>query len=334
MEKLGVALVGLGKLSEEQLAPAFKKTKRCRLAAIVSGTPKKLKDWGAKYKIPEENRYSYENFDDIADNSEVDIVYVVLPNAMHAEYTIRAARARKHVLCEKPMEVSVRKCEQMIEACQSAKVQLAVAYRLQFEPHHLEMMRLAHEEKFGAVKLIEASFGFKIGEPNQWRLKKALSGGGSLMDVGIYALQGARYITQEEPIEVTAFETKTDRKKFKEVDEAIFWTMKFPSGVMANCGCNYVADDMDRLRVHADEGWFELEPAYEYGGLKGKTSEGPLKIKQTDHFATEMDEFAKCINAGRKIKISGEEGLKDVRVLMAVYESVRKGRPVKLARGR
>jgi predicted dehydrogenase len=334
MEKLGVALVGLGKLSEEQIAPALKKTKHCRLAALVSGTPNKLKEWGAKYKIPEESRYSYENFDDIAENPDVDIVYVVLPNAMHGEFTIRAARAGKHVLCEKPMEVSVRKCEQMIEACKRAKVQLAVAYRLQFEPHHLEMMRLAHEEKFGGVKLIEASFGFKIGEPVQWRLKKALSGGGSLMDVGIYALQAARYITQEEPIEVTAFETKTDRKKFKEVDESIFWTMKFPSGVMANCGCNYVADDMDRLRVYADEGWFELEPAYEYGGLKARTSDGPLKIKQTDHFATEMDEFAKCVKEGKQIKISGEEGLKDVRALMAVYESIRKGKPIKLTSSR
>lgn len=330
MEKLGVALVGLGKLSEEQIAPAFRKTKHCRLSAIVSGTPKKLKDWGAKYKIPEESRYSYDSFDSITENPDVDFVYVVLPNAMHAEYTIRAARAGKHVLCEKPMEVSVRRCEQMIEACRRAKRQLAIGYRLQFEPHHLEMMRLAREKKFGAVKLVEASFGFKIGGANQWRLKKALSGGGALMDVGIYALQAARYVTGEEPVEVTAFETKTDRKKFAQVDESIFWTMKFPSGVMANCGCNYVSDDMDRLRVFAEKGWFELEPAYEYSGLKGRTSKGVLKIKQTDHFATEMDDFAKCILEGRPTKVPGEEGLKDVRVLMAVYESIRKGRPVKL----
>jgi predicted dehydrogenase len=201
---------------------------------------------------------------------------------------------------------------------------------LQFEPHHLEMMRLAREEKFGAVKLIEASFGFRIGEPNQWRLKKALSGGGALMDVGIYALQAARYISGEEPIEVTAFETKTEKKKFKEVDESIFWTMHFPSGVMANCGCNYVADDMDRLRVFAEKGWFELSPAYEYSGLKGRTSDGPLKIKSTNHFAVEMDDFAKCILEGRPTKVPGEEGLNDLRVLMAVYESIRSGRAVKL----
>lgn len=330
MKKLGVALVGLGKLSEEQIAPAFRKTKHCRLAALVSATPKKLKDWGAKYKIPETSRYSYEDFDQIADNADIDFVYIVLPNAMHAEYTIRAARAGKHVLCEKPMEVSVRKCEQMIEACRKAKRQLAIAYRLQFEPHHLEMMRMARKEKFGAIKLIEAGFGFRIGDPKQWRLRKEVSGGGALMDVGIYALQAARYISGEEPIEITAFETKTDPKKFAEVDESIFWSMKFPSGVMANCGCNYVSDDMDRLRVFAEEGWFELEPAYEYSGLKARTSEGPLTIKQTDHFATEMDDFAKCILENKPTKVSGEEGLKDVRALMAVYESIRKGRAVKL----
>src|SRR5687768_16594218 len=183
MTKLGIALVGLGKLSKEQLAPAFRKTKHCRLAALVSGSPRKLKAWGKKYKIPEENRYSYEEFDHIAENPDVDIVYVVLPNAMHGEFTIRAARAGKHVLCEKPMEVSIRRCEQMIEACRRAKRQLAIAYRLQFEPHHLEMMRMARDEEFGEIKLIEASFGFKIGESNQWRLKKDLSGGGALMDV-------------------------------------------------------------------------------------------------------------------------------------------------------
>src|SRR5262249_21911466 len=154
------------------------------------------------------------------------------------------------------------------------------------------------------------SFGFRLGDPNQWRLRKELSGGGSLMDVGIYALQAARYISGEEPIEVTAFETKTEKKKFAEVDESIFWSLKFPSGVMANCGCNYVSDDMDRVRVFAERGWFELEPAYEYSGIKGRTSNGLLKIKQMNHFAAEMDDFAKCIIENKPTKVPGEEGLK------------------------
>src|SRR5687768_8836335 len=260
MKKLGIALVGLGKLSEEQLAPAFRRTKHCRLAGLVSGSPRKLKEWGAKYKIPEDSRYSYEDFDRIADNPEVDVVYVVLPNAMHGEYTIRAAKAGKHVLCEKPMEVSVKKCEQMIEACANAKRKLAIGYRCQFTPHHLEMIRLAREKSFGNVKLIEASFGFRISDPNQWRLKHELAGGGALMDVGIYALQAARYVSGEEPIEVFASETKTDKMKFKEVDETIAWSMRFPSGVMANCDTTYLVGGMNRVLVAAENGWFQLEP--------------------------------------------------------------------------
>src|SRR2546422_5167402 len=176
-KKLGFALVGLGSLSTNQIAPALQKTKRCRLAAIVTGTPAKEKIWADKYKIPQKNIYNYETFDQIAGNPDIDVVYVVLPNAMHGEFTVRAAKAGKHVLCEKPMEVSAEKCQAMIDACKAAKVQLAIGYRCQFTPHHLEMMRLAREKTFGSVKLIEASFGFRIGDPNQWRLKHALAGG-------------------------------------------------------------------------------------------------------------------------------------------------------------
>ncbi len=330
-KKLGFALVGLGSLSTNQIAPALQKTKHCRLAGVVTGTPAKEKTWAEKYNIPAKNIYNYQTFDRIADNPEIDVVYVVLPNAMHAEYTIRAAKAGKHVLCEKPMEVSVKKCEQMIEACKNAKRLLAIGYRCQFVPHHLEMMRLAREKVFGTVKLIEASFGFRIGDPNQWRLKNALAGGGALMDVGIYALQGARYVSGEEPIEVFASETKTDKVKFKEVDESIFWSMRFPSGVMANCGTTYLVGGMNRLFAAAEKGSFQLDPAYSYGGLQGKTSKGPMDFPQVDHFATEMDDFAQCIMNNRASRVPGEEGLRDVKIMTAIYESIRKGRPVKLS---
>src|SRR6187399_1964539 len=210
--KLGIALVGLGNYAGGQLAPALLQTGNCYLAGIVTGTPSKIPVWKEKYNIPDKNIYNYETFDSIKDNPDIDVVYVVLPNGMHAEYTIRAAKAGKHVLCEKPMEVSVKKCEQMIEACAKAKRKLAIGYRCQFMPHHQEMVRLAREKVFGAVKLIEASFGFRIGDPKQWRLRHDLAGGGALMDVGIYALQGARYVSGEEPIEVFAMETKTDKE--------------------------------------------------------------------------------------------------------------------------
>jgi predicted dehydrogenase len=328
--KLGFALVGLGSLSTNQIAPALQKTKHCRLAAIVTGTPAKEQIWADKYNIPRKNIYNYQTFDRIADNPEVDIVYVVLPNGMHAEYTIRAAKAGKHVLCEKPMEVSVKKCEQMIEACKNAKRQLAIGYRCQFVPHHLEMIRLAREKVFGAVKLIEASFGFRIGDPKQWRLRHDLAGGGALMDVGIYALQGTRYVSGEEPTEVFAIETKTDKVKFKEVDESILWSMRFPSGLVANCATTYLVNGMNRLFAAAESGWFQLDPAYSYGGLKGRTSKAEMDFPQVDHFAAEMDDFANCIINNKPSRVPGEEGLRDVKIMTAIYESIRSGRPVKL----
>jgi predicted dehydrogenase len=329
-KKLGFALVGLGNLSTNQIAPALQKTKFCRLAAVVTGTPAKERIWADKYKIPQRNIYNYDNFDQIAGNPEIDVVYVVLPNAMHGEFTIRAAKAGKHVLCEKPMEVSAEKCQAMIDVCKEAKVQLAVGYRCQFTPHHLELIRMAREKAFGQVKLIEASFGFRIGDPNQWRLKHSLAGGGALMDVGIYALQAARYVSGEEPIEISATETKTDPVKFREVDESIAWSMRFPSGVMANCATTYFVNGMNRIWAGAESGWFQLDPAYSYGGLKGRTSKGEIELPQVDHFAAEMDDFAECILNGKKSKVSGEEGLRDVKVMTAIYQSIKEGKAVKL----
>ena len=329
-KKLGFALVGLGSLSTNQIAPALQKTKLCRLAAVVTGTPAKEKIWADKYKIPQRNIYNYENFDQIIGNPDVDVVYVVLPNAMHGEFTIRAAKAGKHVLCEKPMEVSPEKCQAMIDACKAAKVQLAIGYRCQFTPHHLEIIQMAREKSFGQVKLIEASFGFRIGDPNQWRLKHSLAGGGALMDVGIYALQAARYVSGEEPVEISATETKTDPVKFKEVDESIAWSMRFPSGAMANCATTYLVNGMNRVWAGAESGWFQLDPAYSYGGLKGRTSKGEIELPQIDHFAAEMDDFAECILNGKQSKVSGEEGLRDVKIMSAIYQSIREGKAVKL----
>jgi predicted dehydrogenase len=330
-KKLGFALVGLGSLSTHQIAPALQKTKFCRLAGVVTGTPSKAAEWKVKYGIPEKNIYNYQNFDKIAENPDIDVVYVVLPNAMHGEFTIRAAKAGKHVLCEKPMEVSVEKCQEMIDACRKAKRQLAVGYRCHFIPFHQELMRFSREKTFGAIKMIEAGFGFKIGDPTQWRLRKSLAGGGALMDVGIYALQAARYVAGEEPIELCAVETKTDREKFREVDETILWWMRFPGGIVANCETSYNCNGFDNVRASAEEGWFRLDPAYIYNGVKGETSKGPMNFPQTDHFADEMDDFAECILNNKPTRVPGEEGLRDVRIMMAIYESIATGRPVKLA---
>jgi len=329
---LGVALVGLGSLSTNQIAPALRKTTNCRLAGIVTGTPAKAARWKAEYGLPDRSVYDYATMERMADNHDIDIVYVVTPNALHAEHTIKAARAGKHVFCEKPMEVSVERCEAMIAACRSAKRQLAVAYRCQFEPHHLECVRIARERVFGPVRMIEAGFGFAIGDPTQWRLNHALSGGGPLMDVGIYALQTARMLAGEEPVAVSAVETKTDPVKFKSVEESMTFQLTFPGGVIADCRTTYKVSGVNRFTAYADRGAFGMEPAYNYSGNRGwRGDRQPLRFDEIDVFAAELDDFAAHVVAGTPSKVSGEEGLRDVRILMAAYESARTGKTVRLA---
>jgi predicted dehydrogenase len=329
--KLGFALLGLGNLSTHQIAPALQKTKFCRLAGIVTGTPAKAEKWQAQYDLPAKNIYNYDTMEQMADNPDIDVVYVVTPNALHAEHTIKAAKAGKHVLCEKPMEVSSEKCQQMIDACKKAGRQLAIGYRLHFEPNNLECVRLAREKFFGDLKLIQADFGFRIGDPAQWRLNRALAGGGPLMDVGIYALQATRYITGEEPVLVSAIETTTDHVKFKDVEESIAWQLKFPGGVIASCDSSYNFNGMNQYQAFAEKGWFQLSPAYSYGGIQGRRSDGELiNFPAMDQFAAEMDDFAQCIMTNKPSKISGEEGLRDVKIMTAIYDSARSGKPVKL----
>src|SRR5882757_656940 len=202
-KKLGFALCGLGSLSTNQIAPALLKTEACRLAGIITGTPEKAVKWKAQYNIPDKNIYSYETMHRIADNKDIDVVYVVTPNAIHLQNALVAAKAGKHVFCEKPMEISVERCQQMIDAVRAANRILGIGYRCRFEPHHLECVRIAREQELGAVKVIDGHFGFNI-EPGVWRLNRALAGGGPLMDVGIYALQATRYLSGEEPVWVSA----------------------------------------------------------------------------------------------------------------------------------
>jgi len=331
-KKLGFALVGLGNLSTNQIAPALKKTKHCRLAAVVTGTPAQAEKWKAQYNIPDRSIYDYDNMERVADNPDIDVVYVVTPNALHAEHTIKAAKAGKHVLCEKPMEVSTEKCQAMIAECKKAGRQLAIGYRCQFEPHHLECVRLAREKTFSDLRIMEAGFGFQIGDPNQWRLNHALAGGGALMDVGIYALQATRMITGEEPVLVSAMETKTDPVKFKEVDESMTWELKFPSGVLAYCSTTYKVGGINRFTAYADRGWFGMDPAYSYNNNRGRRSDGKeLKFDSIDQFAAEMDDFAQCIKDNKPTKVPGEEGLRDTKIMMAIYEAAKTGKAVKLA---
>lgn len=328
-KKLGIALVGLGNYSTNQLAPALQQTKNCYLAGIVTGTPEKAEKWKKQYNIPDGNIYNYENFDRIADNKSIDVVYVVLPNSMHHEYTIRAAKAGKHVFCEKPMAVSVKECQEMIDACKKAGVRLFIGYRLHSEPFNQAAMKFRTQPEVGALKIVESEMGFKIGDPTQWRLKKSLAGGGAMMDVGIYAIQGARYSIGAEPIAVTAQEFKTDPVKFKEVDETIYWQMEFPGGVTSNSATSY-ATHVERLYIGAENGWFELSPAFGYGPLKGRTNKGDLNLPIVNHQAAQLDDFANCLFEKCESNASGEEGMRDMKVIEAIYKSIQTGKKVKI----
>ena len=330
--KLGYALCGLGSLSTHQIAPALQNTAYCKLAGIITGTPEKAKRWQAQYGIPDHSVYNYGNMAKLADNPDIDVVYVVTPNGLHADHTIAAAKAGKHVLCEKPMEISPERCQSMIDACQAAGKQLAIGYRLHFEPNHLECIRLLREKVLGSLKFIEAGFGFAIGDPTQWRLKKELSGGGPMMDVGIYALQAMRYLSGEEPVSVSALATTNDRVKFRDIEESLTWQLKFPSGILANGSTTYGFSGINRFTATTSNGWLTINPAYGYHGINGQRSDGqPIKLTEIDPFAAEMDDFSQCILENRPTRVPGEEGLRDMKIISAIYESARIGKVMDLA---
>jgi len=329
-DKLGVALVGLGGYSTSQLGPALQKTKNCYLAGIVTGTPAKEKIWAEKYNIASNNIYNYQNFDDIASNPDIDIVYVVLPVSMHKEFTIRAARAGKHVISEKPMAISVRDCEDMIAACSNAGKKLSIGYRLRFDPYNKEMMRLGQEKVYGKPLQIACANGLLYkDDPNAWRLKKAMAGGGGLMDMGIYCIQAARYVTGEEPISVMAKEEKTKPELFKEVDETVYFDLEFPSGCIAK-GTSSFNMDISLLQVKAEKGEFGLSHAYWYSGEEGSTPAGQMNFSPINQQVLQMDDFADCVMRNKNTIVPGEMGLQDIKIVEAIYRSIASGKKEKV----
>lgn len=328
--KLGIALVGLGNYATGQLAPALQQTEHCYLAGIVTGTPSKIPTWKEKYNIPDENIYNYDNYDRIKDNKNIDIIYVVLPNSMHAEYTIRGFGAGKHVICEKPMAITVEDCDKMLEAQQKAGKKFSIGYRLHFDPFNLEMARLGTQKVFGNLKKISGAFGFKA-EAGQWRLSKQYAGGGPLMDLGIYVVQGMCYTSGMNPIAVTAVEgEKTDPVRFKEVEQSLSWEFEFPGGLKGEGSATYDALT-NFLKAEAEQGSFELKPAYNYGRQRGYTPNGDMQLTPVNQQAKQMDAFALSIKNNQPSIVPGEMGRRDVKYLQAIYEAMRTGKKVKLS---
>jgi len=338
-QRIGYAIVGLGHLTLEELLPAIVTCKKSRLSALVSGSPEKLKKVAAQYGVKPQNCYSYDTYDQLKDNPEVDVIYIVLPNGLHKEYVIRGARAGKHILCEKPMANSAAECREMIAACNTAGVKLMVAYRIHYQPHNRKIREMLQGKTYGSTKFIQATNCQSSANPAHWRHKKALAGGGALPDIGLYCVNTNRFILGEEPTEVFAYQHSTPNDPlFAEVEEMVSWQMKFPGGVIANCVTNYDSHDNKSYDVFCEKGWMKLENAYAYKGQRlnvahaeGKTRHiNDMVIAENDQFAAEMDHFSDCILNNKRPYSTGEEGLQDHIIMEAIYESARTGRPVKI----
>lgn len=329
---LRVAIMGLGSYAN-RVAEAMKECSRARLVGAISGTPDKLVDWQTKYGIPKSNCYKYESYDALLQNPDIDAVYITTPNGLHCEGAKRVAAAGKHVIVEKPMAVSAAEGQEMVDACKAAGVHLLVGYRMHFEPKTLEVVGMRKAGDFGKIMFFQGQSGFRIGDPRQWRLNPALSGGGAMMDIGVYAINGARYMIGEEPIWVTAQETKTDPVKFIEgIDETIQFQMGFPSGAVASCLSTYNMNYLDRFYLLGQEGFAEMKPSTGYGPIAGRTHQGPLMADHVTHQTLQMDAMARIILDGEspEIPVDGNEGVKDMKIIEAIFRAVQTGNRVDL----
>ncbi len=320
-EKLGVALVGLGYYSTDLLAPALQLTKHCSLVGIVTGTPAKAEKWKQLYNIADKNIYNYENFDTVANNPDIDVIYIVLPPSMHAEYTIRAAKAGKHVWCEKPMAPSVADCKNMIDACNKNKVKLSIGYRMHHEPNTQRIIQFRKDLTYGKVLSANAMAGYFDPRTDHWKQKKSM-GGGVMGDMGVYPLNAVRYSTGLEPIAVTAKASTTRPDIYKEVEETMNFELDFPGGVTATCEASF-GKGMNNLQVNCAKGWYKLSPFQAYSGIDGITSDG-IKLNATipNQQTKQMDDDALAILNNTTVLVPGEEGLKDTIVVEAIYRSV------------
>ncbi|MCK8523808.1 Gfo/Idh/MocA family oxidoreductase [Aquimarina sp. D1M17] len=329
-KQLGVCLVGLGNYSTSILAPALQLTKHCKLTGIVTGSPWKIPKWQRRYDIPDKNVYSYDTIDRIANNPDIDVIYIVVPTGLHATYAIEAANTGKHVWCEKPMAKTEAECKAIIEACKKNKVKLSIGYRMQHEPNTRTIIDWATTKPFGAIKTLRAEIGYNVGNPaRSWRLNSKL-GGGTMYDLGVYALNAARYTTGEEPITVSAKQMTTRPKIFTETDETTHFTLEFPSGAIAH-GKTSVGKSMHELYVDCEKGWYTLAPFSMYGGVQGKASNGKLlNIPIKNQQAQQMDDDALAIIQNKPVMVPGEEGMKDIKIVEAIYKSAKLNKTITL----
>jgi predicted dehydrogenase len=332
--RVGYAVVGLGRFAEWAVLPAFRHSKKAKLVAVVSGDQKKAQRLAAKCGASD--YYSYADYALCLAHAHVEAVYIVTSNSTHAEYTVRAAAAGKHVLCEKPMANTVDDCRQMIEACRASDVRLMIGYRKYFEPASVALKKLVTGGKLGRLKIIHSAFTIFLPPGSKvpaWRLSRKLAGGGSLVDVGVYCVNTVRWLVGREPVEAAACQWTVEPARFSEVEENIAFRLNFPEGLVLQASSSFGAAQASFLHVHGEKGWAALDPAFAYdeerrlfGKIGGRWFE--KKYKVMDEVALELDAFADCIRHSREPEPSGTEGLRDVAVMQAIYRSARKNRPV------
>ena len=329
--KLGIALCGLGNYSRGQLGPALKLTQQCQLTGVITGSREKGAQWAKEYGFPEKNIFHYDTMQQMKDNPDIDIVYVVTPNALHAPHTIAAAKAGKHVICEKPMAMTAAECDTMIAACKAAKVQLSIGYRLHFEPNTQELKRLAKDKDFGVFMKMSGGNGFRMAR-KVWRADYKLSGGGPLMDMGIYSVQAACMAAGDATcVAVTAKEhPKTRPEIFSDVEEGLDYTLEFSNGAKAELVTTY-NEGIGKFRAEGDKGWIALEPAHSYRGIKAVTSKGPLEVRAIEsQQALQMDDFAVCVRDKRESIVGPAMGRRDMLIVDAIYEAAKTSQRVRV----
>ncbi|MDQ3011320.1 MAG: Gfo/Idh/MocA family oxidoreductase [Acidobacteriota bacterium] len=332
-QKIRYAVVGLGYIAQVAVLPAFENAKKnSELTALVSDDAEKLAKLSRKYKVKQ--TCSYDEYDELLQSGKIDAVYIALPNHLHNEYTIRAARAGVHVLCEKPMAVTDDECIEMIRACKENKVKLMIAYRLHFDKANLSAIEVVNSGKIGEPRIFNSVFTMQVKDKDNIRLKSS-TGGGTVYDIGIYCINAARYLFQDEPIEVTAVTANSGDERFTEVEEMAGAVLRFPEDRLASFTCSFGAADVSAYEVVGTEGTLRMDPAYEYAGdlrytIKIKDKERERTFPKHDQFGPELLYFSNCVLNNEEPEPSGREGLADVRIIQAIYESAETRRPVKL----
>ncbi|MEZ0326427.1 MAG: Gfo/Idh/MocA family protein [Fimbriimonas sp.] len=326
---VGWAVLGLGGYAQWMM-PAIVNSTRGKLVGLISGTPAKLEKYGAQYGVDPKNRYSYERMDEIADNPAIEVVYVITPPATHPAFAMRAAKLGKHVCCEKPMAPTVAECQAIIDASKKAGKLLQIGYRSHYEMNNMRAMNLCRSGELGKIKSVSSDHGFDMGR-GQWRLDRKLAGGGSMMDIGIYSLQALRYLTGMEPKSVTATITNPlgDDRFGEGMEDTVNFSLQFPNGLVGKGTSGYSWNPgKNQYEVVLEKGTLRAEPATNYRNNR-LTLDGKLvDLIPNDQFPSQIDHFSECIRTGRKVRTPGEEGLRDIRLIRAIYESARTGKSV------